>query len=71
MWDPEEDTYENLFRTITAILVYSMEHEATQIAGFRIIFDTRGLNWKQLKYATPTNVLLMIRSTQVSVVLTK
>lgn len=63
-WDPEIDSYENIFRAITSILVYSMEHEATQIAGFRVIVDTRGLSWKQLRYSTPANILLLIRSTQ-------
>ncbi|XP_035209968.1 retinaldehyde-binding protein 1-like [Stegodyphus dumicola] len=66
MWDPSVDTYEVLFRAATAILIHSMQLPATQVAGYRVIFDTRGLSWKQLKMCTPSNIILLIRSTQVS-----
>ncbi|GIY00194.1 alpha-tocopherol transfer protein-like protein [Caerostris darwini] len=64
MWDPDVDVYEQVFRAVTAVLVHSIQFPATQVCGYRIIFDLRGLTWTQLKMCTPSNMLLMIRSTQ-------
>ncbi|GFR05767.1 retinaldehyde-binding protein 1 [Trichonephila clavata] len=64
LWDPESDVYEQMFRAVTAVLIHSIQFPATQVCGYRMIFDLRGLSWAQLKLCTPTNMLLMIRSTQ-------
>ncbi|KAG8188117.1 hypothetical protein JTE90_029045 [Oedothorax gibbosus] len=63
-WEPDKDVYEEMFRAITAILIHSIQFPASQIAGYRIIMDLRGLSWAQLKMCTPANILLMIHSTQ-------
>ncbi|XP_054718264.1 clavesin-1-like [Uloborus diversus] len=63
-WNPDEDTYEDLFRAISAVLIHSNKFAATQVAGYRMIFDARHLTWAQLKYCTPANILLLVKSTQ-------
>jgi len=63
-WNPELDTYEEMFRTISGILIHSITFPATQVCGYRVIFDARGLSWAQLKMCTPANILLLIHSTQ-------
>ncbi|KAF8778638.1 Clavesin-1 like protein [Argiope bruennichi] len=64
LWDPEVDVYEQVFRAVTGVLVHSITYPATQVCGYRMIFDLRGLSWKQLKMCTPSNILLMVRSSQ-------
>lgn len=63
-WNPELDAYEEMFRSISAILIHSIQFPATQVCGYRVIFDARNLSWQQMKMCTPTNILLLIHSTQ-------
>ncbi|CAL1300593.1 unnamed protein product [Larinioides sclopetarius] len=64
LWDPEIDVFEQVFRAVTGVLIHSSSYEATQVCGYRIIFDLRGLSWKQMKMCTPSNMMLLVRSTQ-------
>lgn len=64
LWNTEIDTFEDIFKVVSGILIYSLEYDATQIAGFRAIIDLRGLNWNHIKQLTPTNIIQSIRSTQ-------
>lgn len=64
LWDPEVDVFEQVFRAVTAVLIHSIGYPATQVCGYRMIFDLRGLSWKQMKLCTPSNILLMVRSSQ-------
>ncbi|XP_015926977.1 alpha-tocopherol transfer protein-like [Parasteatoda tepidariorum] len=64
LWNPDSDNLEQLFRAIAAILIHSIQFPASQVCGYRMIFDARGLSWSQMKMCTPANILLLIHSTQ-------
>jgi len=63
-WDPDKDCFDDLFLACSGILMYCIGLPATQIAGFRVIVDGRGISWKQLKHFTPSNIMLSVRSSQ-------
>ncbi|GFY80176.1 alpha-tocopherol transfer protein-like [Trichonephila inaurata madagascariensis] len=61
-WDPEEIKVQLLFCTMAAV-IYSFElYPANQICGVRIIFDSEGYSFKQMRCFVPRYIPLIAKA---------